>query len=239
MSKFQHFQDQGEHRRTFSSNFVPLQGVKTGHRRTMSNTATDFNVLNIPKYQIKQDPIPRDSLSPEKPVIKKPIEKSFADLLSNSLNHFSQETFPKIKFSENPAIFLKTHLEKLNSNLDSLTSTNTKLQTDLTSHKKILSNMQSERKLFDSSSLALSQYSQQLEKALHKATNELFSQQTQNNLLQAELADLEKEKSSNLKSNSSRKQKHIMEKPTPKPITYKPLSQRGLRSSRDSGKAHV
>lgn len=238
MSKFQHFQERTGHRRTFSSSFVPLQGVKTGHRRTMSNTATDFNVLNLQKFKIKQDPIPRDSLSPEKSVLK-PIEKSFADLLSNSLTHFSQKTFPKIKFSENPAISLKTQLEKLNSNLDSLTSTNTKLQTDLTSHKKILSNMESERKLFDSSSLALSQYSQQLEKALHKATNELFSQQTQNNLLQAELADLEKEKSYNLKSNSSRRQKHVIEKPTPKPITYKPLSQRGLRSSRDSEKAHV
>ena len=234
------------HRRNNSTNFEVVQGIKLGHRRTMSNTVSDFSAFNIPQCSIKQYPIPRDSLSPEKKE-KPKTTKCFSNLLNVSLTYFNQDTEIPLPLFDDGSNFLREQLEKAKSTKAEMETANAKLRVDFNKQKKILSEMQISRKEFEGSILGLSQYSQQLEKIVQKAMSELKFQHNQNEELRVVMLEIERDRNKShqnthkSKEDSNRKHqksKHETEIPVPKPITYKPLSQRGLRSSRDAAKSH-
>ena len=73
---------------------------------------------------------------------------------------------------------------------------------------------------------ALNQYMDGLEKALSKAKNEILALRSH--------SDFEDSNRSQVPTNKLSKNRKEIEKPTPKPINYKPLTQRSLRNSREA-----
>ena len=149
------------HKRNNSTKSEIVLGIKLGHRRTMSNTISDFSALNIPQCSFNQIPIPRDSLSPEKKE-NPPFSKRDSNLLNVSLTYFNQETELPLPFLDNHANFLREQLKKTKNTKIEMETANAKLSIDYNKYKTILDEMQTDRKEFEGSILALSQYSQQL-----------------------------------------------------------------------------
>lgn len=231
------------HRRACSNNVNILHGLQGGHRRTMSNIANNLGVVNLCKTLDKMETIPQDSLnSPDKSPIRKK-KKGFISFLNASSSYFSHDSLDYQNLPEENLDSLLMQLEELKKVKSDVEAVNDSLKKECATCKKVLLEHQTNKKEFENSLNALKQYTQTLEQALTKVQNELRQKQAQNEELSDFILIKQKERSrvispqftnahenSNKKMNKSRQEP---EKPTPKPITYKPLSQRGLRSSRE------
>ena len=227
------------HRRTHSNNLELVQGINLRHRRAISNATSDFGAFNNHKSPLSTQQVLSDSLnSPEKSP-KKSNRKGFTSLLNAALTYFDQES-EYTKITPNYDLdLLKKQKEKLLYIQQELENSNLETKRNLEECKEDLKIMQLNRKEFENSVSALKQYSQQLEKTLNKAMNELKFQQKHNEEINASILQQELEKNKGKSMNKVNPHKQELEKPTPKPITYKPLSQRSLRNSRDLTKTQV
>jgi hypothetical protein len=166
--------------------------------------------------------IPLDSLnSPDKSPFK-PQKKSFSSFLEASFCYYSQDfwDFSSLCYDDVESLRLQEEeLEKIKTGLE---KNNKDLVIECEMFESSLKSQTSSRKEFEVSLNALNSYVEGLEKALAKANNEIRFIRSQTE--QEETAKA---------CNSKRKNVKELEKPTPKPINYKPLTRRSLRNSRE------
>lgn len=242
MSKQGHFFQPAEstHRRTYSNNLENLKGIKAGHRRTMSNTAFDFAGLNIQSPPLTQETPTTASKSITKTSSKK--SKSFLSLINAAVSYFKQEAQFPIIFPPSEIDILKEQLDFLRSTQKELEKGNSKLAEDCEKHKILLENQSRSKKNLENVIVELKKSNMVLENSLKKINLEIKVEQKRGEDLVFFMSEQEKIRSSpqNMaveEIDRKVKRKHVdNEKPTPKPINYKPLTQRGLRNSRDISK---
>ncbi|OMJ88202.1 hypothetical protein SteCoe_9936 [Stentor coeruleus] len=228
------------HRRTYSNNIDDIKGLKVGHRRTMSNTAFDFAKFNIQSLPVaKEEPKTPESIeSPHKHTVQKK-KKGFLSLLNAAMSYFNQEAQFPIKFPPSELDILKSQLEKLTITYKELEESNNKLNDDCDKVKKNIDKQNQNKKTLEASVNELKKYTQQLESNLKKNYSELKIEQKRSEELVFNVAEHEKIRMSpqNLGTDDSdrklKRKNTDIDKPAPRPINYKPITQRGIRNSRD------
>lgn len=243
MSKQGHFFQPADsvHRRTYSNNLDNIKGIKAGHRRTMSNTAFDFACLNIQSPPLTQETPTTASKSITKPTTVKK-RKGFVSLINAAISYFKQE-------AQFPIVFPPSEIDTLIEQLDSLKSTqreleksNKKLAEDCEKNKILLENHLRSKKNLENVVAELKKSTTVMENSLKKINSDIKIEQKKGEDLVFFMTEKEKVRTSPQNvavEDFDRKQKRKVqdiEKPTPKPINYKPLTQRGLRNSRDISK---
>lgn len=228
------------HRRTHSNNIDDIKGLKVGHRRTMSNTAFDFAKINIQSFPVaKDEPLTPDSIeSPhKKPAHKK--KKGFVSLLNAALSYFNQEAKFPIQFPPSELDILKSHLGKLTITYKELEKSNNKLSDDCDKVKKKIEKNYQSKKTLETSVNELKKYTQQLENNLKKLTTELKLEKKKSEDFVSSVAEHNKIRLSPQNQGTDDSDKKLkrknneLDKPMPRPINYKPITQRGIRNSRD------
>lgn len=228
------------HRRTHSNNINDIKGLKIGHRRTMSNTAFDFAKINIQSFPIpKDEPLTPDSIeTPHKnPLHKK--KKGFFSLLNAALSYFSQESKFPIEFPPSELDILKSHLEKLTITYKELEKSNNKLNDDYDKVKKKIENQYHNKKTLETSVNELKKYTQKLENDLKKLTVEMKVEKKRNEKFASSLVENDKirlspqNQGTDDSDKKNKKKTNEIDKPMPRPINYKPITQRSIRNSRD------
>ena len=238
MSKQLNLYKAGEnvHRRTYSNNLDQFKGIQPGHRRTMSNTAFDFAGFHI-QYPpaAKEEPLTPEPLESPTKATNTKKKKGFLSLLNASVTYFNQEAQFPISFPPSEIDVLKEHLEKLRGKYREIEKSNEKLSGECESLKKNLDDQHKTKRNLENSINELKKYTQQLENNMKKLSFEIKQEQKSHEDLQAYAKQQDKRKVSpqgNFDGKIKKKTSDI-DKPMPRPITYKPITQRGIRNSRE------
>ena len=233
--------NENTHRRTYSNNIDNIKGLKAGHRRTMSNTAFDFAGLKIQSPPlVREEPaqLTNDSL------IKSPNKKKkgFLSLVNAAVSYFKQEAKFPISFPPSEVDKLKEELELLKSTIKDLEKGNSKLLDDCERSRGSIENHAKTKRSLESFIGELKKNSQLLENSLKKLNIDLRNEIKRGEEMVFYISEKEKARTSpqnmmgeEVEKMIKRKQSDV-EKPTPKPINYKPLTQRGIRNSQNMSK---
>lgn len=233
--------NENTHRRTYSNNIDTIKGLKAGHRRTMSNTAFDFAGLNIKSPPLaREEPVQSNNDSFSKPPAKK--KKGFLSLVNAAISYFKQEAKFPISFPKSEVDTLKEQLELLKTTQKELEKGNSKLIDDCEKSKVLVENHARTKRNLEGLIGELKRNSQVLENNLKKVKIDLRNEVKRGEDLVFYMSEQEKVRSSpqhmmgeDVDKSIRRKQSDV-EKPTPKPINYKPLTQRGIRNSQNMSK---
>ena len=233
--------NENTHRRTYSNNIDNIKGLKAGHRRTMSNTAFDFAGLNIQSPHLaREEPIQSQNDSvPKSPTKKK---KGFLSLVNAAISYFKQEAKFPIAFPRSEVDILKEQLELLKTTQKELEKGNSKLLDDCEKSRVLVENHSRTKKSLEGLIGELKKSSQVLENSLKKVKVDLRNETKRGEDLVFYMSEQEKVRSSpqhmmgeDVDKSIKRKQSDV-ERPKPKPINYKPLTQRGIRNSQNMSK---
>jgi hypothetical protein len=218
------------HRKTFSGKLDDLKGIQIAHRRTVSNIATKSAKI------IKSSLAISNSVSPKEKNRALVKDKGFFSLLDTALTYFNQEIDLPNVFLSIDLDPLRKELENLNKSKIELETTNQRLVYDCETLKNMILEEENNNKNIETSTQALKKYKNQLEKALDKAKIELKLHQDQNKklnmLISQKISSKTLEKSKKCQKKAL-KPKIALDSLTPRPINYKPLTQKSLRLSRE------
>lgn len=238
------------HRRTHSNNIETVKGVISlqGHRRTLSNTAQEFNVISYPQpiqtgfrrsqYEVpSKEPLTPDSLnSPASSTSsqhKKKNKKGFIGLLDAAITYFNHEPQFQIQAHNNETTEMKREIRRLNEKQSELENAREVLLNDYEMMKQAFEDQRSKRESYEKHIQSLQSYTQELEMAVKKIQTELRNEQKRNEQLKHGMASNENQDRRIDEDNKRRKEESLrVDKPSPTPIMYKPISQRGMKEEK-------
>ena len=233
---------EGSHRRTYSNNIDNIKGLQTGHRRTMSNTAHDFatlNMLSLPSVKAETAHPEPFKISFQAPARQQKRKKGFASLVNAAISYFNQEAQFPINFPPSDIDTLKTQLDKLETTYTKIEKGNDKISEDCDKLKRNLSEEQQVKNNLEVNINELKRFTSQLETSLKKINAEIKQELKHSEDLQYLAIDQERMRYSPQNHVSEDSEKRIKKKnsdidrPMPRPINYKPITQRGIRNSKD------
>lgn len=242
MSKHLDFYKNNEagHRRTYSNNIDNIKGLNSGHRRTMSNTAYDFASFNIQSLPVaKEEPLTPESFDSFK-VLPQKKKKGFVSLVNAAISYFNQEAQFPIIFPPSEIDILKQQLEKLKTSYKEIEKGNNRLEEEYEEIGRGLIEEQKIKKRLEGDINELKKCASQLEGNLKKLHVEIRQEVKKSEEIM--FLEIEKDKVRFSPQNHGHEDagKRIMKKnsdidrPMPRPINYKPITQRGIRNSRDA-----
>jgi hypothetical protein len=188
----------------------------------------------------RDEPVQLSSSSPQKSSGKK--KKGFLSLVNAAISYFKQEAKFPISFPPSEIDMLKEQLENLKNTQKELEKNNLKVVDDCEKYRVLMENHSKTKKNLEGLIFELKKNSQILENTLKKITSDVKNEQKRGEEMVFYISEQEKVRSSpqhmfgeEVDKSIKRKQSDV-EKPTPKPITYKPLTQRGMRNSQNLSK---
>jgi hypothetical protein len=253
-----------KHRRTYSNNLEQVKGLNGNirHRRTLSNTASDFSsILAIspppnlgvieeipspaiirPKVQIEEEPLTPDSLnSPQ-------FTETRNEFLSNldfALSYFQG----KRKFQPPPTVEnselaeLKTFLENLQERQAEIENIRSMLISEYSYLKQAIEQHTAQRVKYEKQITSLKSYSNELEQALRATEEKLKFEKKRNNNIKAVLSSQSPDtilKASNLLLDDSIEEKpvNIITLTNNDKIRSSQIKSRQTHKRSDSGRAY-
>ena len=232
---------EGVHRRTYSNNIDSIKGLQAGHRRTMSNNAHDFaglTMLSLPSTKAEATHPEPFKISFQAPQRQKK-KKGFVSLVNAAISYFNQEAQFPITFPPSEIDILKTQLDKLQNNYVKIEKGNTRLSDDCEKLRKKLKEEQQAKGNLEININELKRHMNLLEGSLKKINAEIQKELKQNEDMQHFAMEQEKIRYSPLNHVNEDSEKKLKKKnsdadrPMPRPINYKPITQRGIRNSKD------
>ena len=234
---------ENNHRRTFSNNLDNIKGIKAGHRRTMSNTAYDFAGLNMISPPVtKEDQLTTESLKSPFKIPQQKKKRGFVSLINAAISYFNQEAQFPINFPPSEIDILKAQLEKLKTTYKDIEQNHLILGDDCEKIKKKIEEQQKNKKSLEMNINELKKYATQLDNTARKVNSDIKLEKKRNDDLQFMINEQEKVRYSpqNLVlaegDKRIKKKNSDIDRPMPRPITYKPITQRGIRNSREMSK---
>jgi septal ring factor EnvC (AmiA/AmiB activator) len=207
----------------------------------MSNTAFDFAGFQIQASSSKPS-INLDSITEDFKSSQPKKSKGFTSLLNASISYFNQESQYPVSFPASDIDIYKEQLHKIKSSYQEIEQSNTKISEDCEKLRKNIEDGQKSKKSLENSILSLKKYTQQLENTNKAIASEIKIEHRKHEELQNAINQQIKFRYSPQNYNLEHLDKKIkkktsdIEKPAPRPITYKPITQRGIRSSRENSK---
>lgn len=201
-----------KHRRTYSNNLEQVKGLSGNirHRRTLSNTASDFSrilavspppilgtieeipspVIIRPKVQIEEEPLTPDSLNSPKLSENTVIRNEFLYTLDNALGYFQGRR----KFQPPPTVEdselneLKLFLEGLQERQAEMENIKSMLITEYSFLKQTIEQHTLQRAKYEKQINSLQSYSNELEQALRTTEEKLKFEKKKNDNIKAALS---------------------------------------------------
>ncbi|CAG9328138.1 unnamed protein product [Blepharisma stoltei] len=248
------------HRRTHSTNIESVKGIISlqNHRRTLSNTPQEFSPIQNPQ-QIQnslrkplnvepyREPLTPDSLnSPASSCSSQPKKinkKGFIGLLDAAITYFNQEPQIQIPAPNNEIIEMKKEIRRLTERQLEIEKANEQLLKDYSMMKAALEEQKSKKENYEKHIQSLQNYTQELENGVKKIQIELKNEQKKNE--QMRMAINVNESQANERrllgrvpvwedegKKRGKEESLRVDKPSPTPIMYKPISQRGMKEEK-------
>lgn len=196
-----------KHRRTYSNNLEQVKGLSGSirHRRTLSNTASDFSrILTIsphnlgvieeipspaiirPKVQIEEEPLTPDSLNSPKPETR----NEFINNLDFALSYFQGKSkfIPPSTVENSELSELKTFLENLQERQAEMENIKSMLISEYSYLKQAVEQHTAQRVKYEKQITSLKSYSNELEQALRATEEKLKFEKKRNNNIRAVLS---------------------------------------------------
>mmetsp|Transcript_3502 Transcript_3502/g.3254 ORF Transcript_3502/g.3254 Transcript_3502/m.3254 type:complete len:276 (+) Transcript_3502:21-848(+) len=248
------------HRRTHSTNIEPVKGIASvqSHRRTLSNTAQEFSPIQNPQpiknsfrpllnIEPAREPLTPDSLnSPASSASShhvKSNKKGFTGFLDAAISYFSQESQLVIQPPSNEINEMKKEIRRLTEKQMETEKNNEKLLNDCSMMKMALEEQKVKKENYEKHIQSLQGYTQELENAIKKLQAELKNEQKRNEQLRMTIGASENQgnerkpigRETNYEDDTKKRGKEEslrVDKPSPTPIMYKPISQRGMKEEK-------
>ncbi|CAG9317358.1 unnamed protein product [Blepharisma stoltei] len=247
------------HRRTHSTNIETVKGIASvqSHRRTLSNTAQEFTPIQNPQpiknsfrpllnIEPAREPLTPDSLnSPASSASSQHIKsnkKGFTGLLDAAISYFSHEPQLVIQPPSNEINEMKKEIRRLTEKQLETEKTNEKLLNDCSIMKMALEEQKAKKENYEKHIQSLQGYTQELENAIKKLQAELKNEQKRNEQLRMTIVTNESQGNERkligreiYEDDTKKRGKEEslrVDKPSPTPIMYKPISQRGMKEEK-------
>ena len=225
------------HRRTNSQNLDSDKALSSflTHRRTHSNMPKDLRPSPVPKITpqltapLEEEPLTPDSLNSPVAAPEPSKKKSFVGLLEAAITYFNYESKTTIPTRDDTEDLMK-EINALQKKQQELLYEKEELYSNYRDVRNALDEYKRQEENYLKHIESLQRYANELEDSLKKTKEDLELQKRKNLPREPNSRILRRVASFGKNSGSSIDTAKNDDKPSPRPINYKPITQRGFRN---------